>query len=110
MSPPSLPDCRAIGTGPASAYTPRAALGSCLHALQATGKRIPDEVAVIGCNNSVYCTICYPQLTSIDNSLHETGRTAAKQMIRLLNHESDVEKTICLPCRLVLRDTTPPML
>ena len=82
----------------------------CLHALQATGKRIPDEVAVIGCNNSVYCTICYPQLTSIDNSLHETGRMAAKQMIRLLNHESDVEKTICLPCRLVLRDTTPPML
>ena len=82
----------------------------CLHALQATGKRIPDEVAVIGCNNSVYCTICYPQLTSIDNSLHETGRAAAKQMIRLLNHESDVEKTICLPCRLVLRDTTPPML
>ena len=55
-------------------------------------------------------TICYPQLTSIDNSLHETGRMAAKQMIRLLNHESDVEKTICLPCRLVLRDTTPPML
>lgn len=82
----------------------------CLHALQVTGKRIPDEVAVIGCNNSVYCTICYPQLTSIDNSLHETGRMAAKQMIRLLNHESDVEKTICLPCRLVLRDTTPPML
>ena len=82
----------------------------CLHALQATGKRIPDEVAVIGCNNSVYCTICYPQLTSIDNSLHETGRAVAKQMIRLLNHESDVEKTICLPCRLVLRDTTPPML
>ena len=64
----------------------------CLHALQVTGKRIPDEVAVIGCNNSVYCTICYPQLTSIDNSLHETGRMAAKQMIRLLNHESDVEK------------------
>ena len=81
-----------------------------LHTLQTTGRRIPDEIAVIGCNNSIYCTICYPQLTSIDNSLHETGRMAAQQMIRLLNHEPDVEKTICLPCRLVLRDTTPPML
>lgn len=80
-----------------------------LHTLLITGKRIPEDVAVIGCNNSVYCTICYPQLSSIDNSLHETGRTAAQQMIRLLNHEPDVEKTVCLPCRLVLRDTTPPM-
>ena len=81
-----------------------------LHTLLITGKRIPEDVAVIGCNNSVYCTICYPQLSSIDNSLHETGRTAAQQMIRLLNHEPDVEKTVCLPCRLVLRDTTPPMM
>lgn len=80
-----------------------------LHTLLITGKHIPEDVAVIGCNNSVYCTICYPQLSSIDNSLHETGRTAAQQMIRLLNHEPDVEKTVCLPCRLVLRDTTPPM-
>ena len=77
--------------------------------IKGVGKRIPEDVAVIGCNNSVYCTICYPQLSSIDNSLHETGRTAAQQMIRLLNHEPDVEKTVCLPCRLVLRDTTPPM-
>lgn len=32
------------------------------------------------------------------------------QMIALLNHEPDVEKSIRLPCSLVLRDTTPPML
>lgn len=81
-----------------------------LQALHSRGITVPDRMAVIGCNNSVYCSICSPQLSSIDNSLHATGRTAARQMIALLNHEPDVEKSIRLPCSLVLRDTTPPML
>ena len=81
-----------------------------LQALHSRGITVPDRMAVIGCNNSVYCSICSPQLSSIDNSLHATGRTAARQMIALLNHEPDVEKSIRLPCSLVLRDTPPPML
>lgn len=80
-----------------------------VHILQKLGVSIPEQVALIGCNNSIYCTVCYPQLSSIDNGLYETGRQAANQMIRLLNHETGVEKTICLPCDLVLRDTTPAM-
>lgn len=80
-----------------------------LHALQALGRSVPGDVAVIGCNNSVYCTICSPPLTSLDNALHETGHTAARQMIRLLNREKDVEKIVHLPCRLIQRDTTPPL-
>ena len=65
-----------------------------LQALHSRGITVPDRMAVIGCNNSVYCSICSPQLSSIDNSLHATGRTAARQMIALLNHEPDVEKSI----------------
>lgn len=80
-----------------------------VHMLQRLGISIPDQVALIGCNNSIYCTVCYPQLSSIDNGLYETGRQAANQMIRLLNHESGVEKTLRLPCGLVLRDTTPAL-
>ena len=66
----------------------------CLHALQVTGKRIPDEVAVIGCNNSVYCTICYPQLTSIDNSLHiftELCPDATIAQALTANNEADIQ-------------------
>ena len=63
-----------------------------LQALHSRGITVPDRMAVIGCNNSVYCSICSPQLSSIDNSLHATGRTAARQMIALLNHEPGGKK------------------
>lgn len=90
-------------------YTEDITAAGGVHTLQQLGVAIPDRVAVIGCNNSIYCTVCYPQLSSVDNRLHETGRRAAEQMIRLLNREGGVERTICLSCGLILRDTTPAM-
>lgn len=79
-----------------------------VHALHELGIAVPQQVAVVGCNASMYCSLCYPTLTSINNKLCETGAMAAGMMVRLLAGDSDVPKTVSLDCGLMERDSTAP--
>lgn len=85
-----------------------------VHALHELGIDVPGQVAVIGCNSSVYCSLCYPTLTSIDNRLCDTGQSAAHMMLQLMAGKTDVPKTLSLTCRVIERSSTdishPPSL
>lgn len=51
-----------------------------LRALKASGRRIPDDVALVGFDDSVAARHCDPQLTTIRQPIEEQGR----QMVQLL--------------------------
>jgi len=74
------------------------------HALHSLGIRIPEEIAIIGFNNSRLAGECYPPLTSIDNRIEESAKAAAGLMLEILRHEEP--ENILLPCGLVLRQST----
>lgn len=65
---------------------------------------IPDQVALIGFNNSNCAKECYPPLTSIDNRINESGLLAAELMINLLNKQPT--ENILLDCGLKVRKST----
>ena len=65
---------------------------------------IPDQIALVGFNNSNCAKECYPPLTSIDNRIDESGRLAAELMINLLNKQP--ADSILLPCGLAVRAST----
>jgi LacI family transcriptional regulator len=74
--------------------------------LRERGRRIPDEIAVIGFDNwTILTTDTRPPLTSIDMNLQELGRTAARALFAALDGESR-SGTEALPCRLVIRNST----
>lgn len=75
-----------------------------VHLLHERGISIPDQISLIGFNNSNCAKECYPPLTSIDNKIEESGKTAAQLMINMLNKQS--AESVQLSCGLAIRDST----
>lgn len=69
------------------------AVGSIKYAQQA-GIRVPDELSVIGYNNSILTGCCTPELTSIDNRLEPMTNQLVKTLVQVLSGEEMPKKSI----------------
>ena len=57
---------------------------SLIHCLHAEGLRVPEDVAVVGFDNSHYCTIGPVSITSLAHESHQMANTAAEAMLNLI--------------------------
>ena len=76
-----------------------------MHALYKMGRRIPEDISVIGINNSRQAEITNPSLTSLDNMLYESSLMAVRNIIHVLDGEYATKK-IVLCTKIVERDST----
>ena len=76
-----------------------------LHALYELGVKVPEQVAVLGMNNSRYAGISNPTLTSIDNMLYDTSLIAVRNLLDVLNGER-VNHRMSIGSELVERSST----
>lgn len=80
------------------------AIGALKYA-RARGLRVPQELAIIGYNNSRPAICCEPELSSVDNRVEALCRTAIDSLMAVLNGER-VEQKQVLRCHLIRRGTT----
>lgn len=73
--------------------------------LRANGLRTPEDISVIGYNDSELAVCCEPELTSIDSRSKELCEAAVEVMMAHLNGQT-VRHKKTIPCRLVKRRTT----
>jgi LacI family transcriptional regulator len=66
---------------------------------------IPEQIAVIGVDNSIYGEICFPSLTSLDNKLLDLSVTAARNLIDVLQNKH-VTKNMMIISSIVEREST----
>lgn len=76
-----------------------------LRALRESGVAVPQDVAVIGIDNSVYAEICTPRLTSLDNMILDSGVTIAHKLIDCLEGRTSNQRTL-LYTAIVEREST----
>lgn len=77
-----------------------------VEALQAAGRTVPHDVAVVGFDNwDVMVEGCRTPLTSVDMDLEGIGRSAAELLLSAINGEP-VHGRRVRPCRLVPRAST----
>ena len=72
----------------------------------ARGLRIPEDLNIVGYNNSSLAVACEPELTSIDNRTEEICRETVDLFMRTLRGEDVPEKHFSVSCRIVKRNTT----
>lgn len=53
----------------------------CLQELQARGIKVPEQIAVMGVDNTVYGCVCTPTLTTLDNKLAEVSLNSARLLL-----------------------------
>lgn len=82
------------------------ALGS-LKALKALGKRIPDDVQVIGFDDLPVSKFVTPALTTVAQNRKALGEEAAKILLRLIERpEIKLPEIVKIPVTLTIREST----
>lgn len=75
-------------------------------ALACLGRRVPDDVAVVGYDNwEIFAADCKPPLTTIDLNLQQLGTTAVTRLFAALGG-APTSGVVRQPCRLVVREST----
>lgn len=69
------------------------------------GRKVPQELQIIGYNNSWYCLCCEPELSSVDNKLEMLCDQSVHTLLKVLSDESVPQKTVFMG-ELVLRGST----
>ncbi|MBD2869436.1 LacI family DNA-binding transcriptional regulator [Paenibacillus arenilitoris] len=83
----------------------RMAIGA-MKALGAAGISIPDEVAIVGCDNIEMASMTVPALTTIHQSLRTIGTVAATKIIDLLSGQEVGDKQTIIPAELIVRESS----
>jgi LacI family transcriptional regulator len=74
--------------------------------LRAVGRRIPDDVALVGFDNWNPMTLgALPPLTSVDMCLEDVGRVAAELLLAAIGGERDCG-VHTVPSRLAVRESS----
>jgi LacI family transcriptional regulator len=75
-----------------------------LAALHKAGKHVPQDVAVVGFDDAPFSRYLTPSLTTVRAPTEEVGRTAIRQLLKILQAEQ-AEPLILLPTELVIRSS-----
>jgi DNA-binding LacI/PurR family transcriptional regulator len=75
-----------------------------LQALKEAGRRVPEDVAVIGFDDFDISRYSDPPLTTVRQPIVDMGRTMARQMLGLV-HSDEVPEAVVLPTELVVRQS-----
>ena len=87
-----------------------------LHAAHRVGRRVPDELSVVGVDNMAEASHFWPPLTTVDQPLAATGALAVTEIDRLIGRarqarrpqEVAPEMTLLEP-ELIVRESTRPV-
>ncbi|WP_018682982.1 LacI family DNA-binding transcriptional regulator [Actinokineospora enzanensis] len=74
-----------------------------LRTLAEQGRRVPEDVALVGFDDSVLATTAVPQLTTIRQDVEELGRTTTARLLAQLAGEQNLPASVLLPTELVHR-------
>ncbi|MCX5397214.1 LacI family DNA-binding transcriptional regulator [Streptomyces sp. NBC_00102] len=73
------------------------------HVLREAGRRIPDDVALVGFDDSVVARHMEPGLTSVRQPIEEMGRAMTEVLLQQITDPTDERRHLVLPTELVVR-------
>ena len=80
---------------------------SFMNIAQKKGIKVPDELQVMGFQNTRYSELSYPKLSCVENPIYEIGRVAMSELTDLMKDDSEKKPTnIIVDYKIVLRDST----
>ncbi len=95
-------DCTAV-----FAANDQMALGL-LRALHEHGRRVPEDVSVVGFDDIPEASSFLPPLTTLHQDFAEVGRLCVQAVLRKVRQEEWEGGTTLVPARLVVRESTAP--
>lgn len=79
-----------------------AALKACLQ----TGLKVPEDVQIIGFDNSSFSEMCIPSLSTISQPKFQIGMMSCDLLLKMINGDTPQSTKLYLSTELILRETT----
>ncbi len=80
---------------------------SFMNIAQKRGIKVPEQLQVMGFQNTRYSELSYPKLSCVDTPIYEIGNTAMIELTNLMNDEIEKEPSnIIVDYKVVWRDST----
>ncbi|MED3716497.1 LacI family DNA-binding transcriptional regulator [Geobacillus thermodenitrificans] len=70
------------------------------------GIRIPEDLSVVGFDNSQYAEIVYPPLTTIQTPIFEMGKRAVELIVKMIKEKQTVKETHVFHPTIIKREST----
>jgi DNA-binding LacI/PurR family transcriptional regulator len=77
-----------------------------LSALHAAGRRVPEDVAVVGFDDSIIALSTQPALSSVHQSMEVTGRELANVLLQTIDSRGQVVRHVVLATELIVRQSS----
>ncbi|WP_066195018.1 MULTISPECIES: catabolite control protein A [Gracilibacillus] len=87
------------------AATDEMALGV-IHGLQDNGVNVPEDVEVLGFDNTRLSTMVRPTLSTVVQPMYDIGAVAMRLLTKFMNNEKIDEQTVILPHQILKRNST----
>ena len=76
-----------------------------INACKRLGLNVPEDISVIGFDNTELSKIVEPKLTTIDQNMSLLGENAAELLLEKITYNNEFSKKIILNNKLVIRET-----
>ena len=76
-----------------------------INALREIGKKVPEDVSVVGFNDNMMSSVFYPKITTIKQPSYDMGSVAMRMLIKMLNKRELDESQFVLNYTLEERDS-----
>ena len=77
-----------------------------LHAIDAVGLRVPEDLSVVGFDDTPIATYSRPPLTTVRMSAAEIGETACRALFNLIDDKGETGALLRVPTSLIVRAST----
>lgn len=67
--------------------------------------KVPQDVSIIGCDNTMIANISNPRLCSVDLDMNGIGKRAAEEMLKIIDNNSAQGKNITIKTKLIVRES-----
>jgi LacI family transcriptional regulator len=100
----------AVSPPPTAVFTHNDVLAmGAMHAIRSAGLSIPDDISVVGYDDTAPAAYLGPPLTTVRFPKEEMGRRAGELILRLAQHKDELPpRTLTLPVKLLVRASTAP--
>ncbi len=79
-----------------------------IDAARECGFRIPEDISVIGFDDTPQASLVYPKLTTVRQPLEQMGQVAVKMLLERIENHSHPPQRVTLATQLVIRDSCGP--
>jgi LacI family repressor for deo operon, udp, cdd, tsx, nupC, and nupG len=76
-----------------------------LEALRAAGRRVPDDVAVVGFDDITFASLVQPALTTVAQPKYRMGQLAMQRLLELMAGASPAGRRMVLEPQLIVRES-----